>query len=154
MKITGFDIKNFKGVSAATVKFRDSDAARVHTLVGLNESGKTTLLEAMHSFSPDGETELVVESAGNLEEQREQWVPRDKISIFTGEVSVAAHVAATAQDWLEFEEQFKATSGLDCDPEAHRRGQTLPFALRTTTGAKGKGQKARSDPKAFPWRSH
>ncbi|WP_018158341.1 ATP-dependent endonuclease [Thioalkalivibrio sp. ALE14] len=134
MKITGFDIKNFKGVNAATVKFRDSDAARVHTLVGLNESGKTTLLEAMHSFSPDGETELVVKSAGNLEEQREQWVPRDKISIFTGEVSVAAHVAATAQDWLEFEEQFKAASGLDCDPEGFRSEFTVRLVHKYRNG--------------------
>ena len=51
MRITGFNIKNFKGIKDAGIGFSDFDTARVHTLVGLNESGETTLLEAMHSFS-------------------------------------------------------------------------------------------------------
>jgi len=80
MEIVGLDISNFKGVRGAKIRFSEKDIARVHTLVGLNESGKTTLLEAMHSFSPDAETELVVKSARSAEQQREQWVPRDKIS--------------------------------------------------------------------------
>ena len=94
MKITGFDVANFKGIRNAKIRFADNDTARVHTLVGLNESGKTTLLEALHSFSPDAETQLVVRNAKNVDEQREQWVPRDKISIFTGEVSITAYVNA------------------------------------------------------------
>ena len=60
MKIIGFKISNFKGIRYAKVRFSDNDIARVHTFVGLNESGKTTMLEAMHSFSRDAETELVV----------------------------------------------------------------------------------------------
>lgn len=112
MKITGFDISNFKGISKAKIRFSDNDSARVHTLVGLNESGKTTLLEAMHSFSPDAETELVVKSVNTASEQREQWIPRDKISNFTGEVSVTAHVTATPEDLQLLRDEYAKETGL------------------------------------------
>jgi len=115
MKITGFDIHNFKGISDARIRFSENDAARVHTLVGLNESGKTTLLEAMHSFSPDVETELVVKSAKSVEEQREQWVPRDKISLFTGEVSIKAYVQATNEELDALSLHLKKCHGIDCE---------------------------------------
>lgn len=115
MKITGFDIKNFKGISDAKIRFSENDSARVHTLVGLNESGKTTLLEAMHSFSPDAETELVVKSAKSVEEQREQWVPRDKISLFNGEVSIKAYVQATDEELNKLALHLKRLHGIECD---------------------------------------
>jgi ABC-type Na+ transport system ATPase subunit NatA len=114
MKITGFQIENFKGIRNASIRFAENDTARVHTLVGLNESGKTTLLEAIHSFSPDAETRLVVKSARTVLEQQEQWVPRDKISIFTGEVSITAHVEATDADWSEVCRRYKQKTNLDC----------------------------------------
>lgn len=112
MKITGFDISHFKGVRDAKIRFSDNDQARVHTFVGLNESGKTTLLEAMHSFSPDAETELVVKSAHSAEEQREQWIPRDKISIFTGEVSITAYIKATSDDLTKLRADYLKDTGL------------------------------------------
>lgn len=120
VKITGFDISNFKGVRSAKIRFADNDMARVHTLVGLNECGKTTLLEAMHSFSPDAETELVVKNAKNVDEQREQWVPRDKISIFTGEVSVTAYASASAEEWTEVRSKFHGQSGVHLSDDLPR----------------------------------
>lgn len=112
MKITGFDISHFKGVRDAKIRFSENDQARVHTFVGLNESGKTTLLEAMHSFSPDAETELVVKSARSAEEQREQWIPRDKLSIFSGEVSITAYVTATQDDLEKLRADYANETGL------------------------------------------
>lgn len=112
MKLTGFNISNFKGIRSAKIRFSDHDTARVHTLVGLNESGKTTLLEAMHSFSPDVETQLVVKSARSVEEQREQWVPRDQISIFTGEVRITAYVSTDANGWRRIRSKLKSIKNL------------------------------------------
>lgn len=115
MKLTGFDILNFKGIRSAALRFSESDYARVHTLVGLNESGKTTLLEALHSFSPDAETQLVVKSARSIDEQRGQWVPRDQISSFTGEVSICAHVSADPRDWGNLAAYLEKVTGLKLD---------------------------------------
>lgn len=120
MKLVGFDIKNFKGIKDAKIRFGHNDIARVHTLVGLNESGKTTLLEAMHSFSPDAETQLVVRNAKTIQEQREQAVPRDKIANFSGEVSVTAYIEATDEDWASVQSQLLDENGLILE------GSTLP----------------------------
>ncbi len=128
MKITGFDISHFKGIRNAKVRFSENDLARVHTFVGLNESGKTTLLEAMHSFSPDAETELVVKNARSAKEQREQWVPRDKISIFTGEVSITAYIEATPNDLLKLREDYLNIDGLEINDD----GLSTNFTVRLT----------------------
>jgi recombinational DNA repair ATPase RecF len=52
MKITDFQIQNFKGIKNAKLKL-GKQTAPIHTLVGLNESGKTTILEAINAFRPD-----------------------------------------------------------------------------------------------------
>jgi len=92
VKFRGFNISNFKGIREAEIRFSPTDDARVYTLVGLNESGKTTLLEAIHSFSPDGDTEIVVGNVATAQQQRQQRVPRHRISDFTGRVSVVATI--------------------------------------------------------------
>ena len=53
MKYKSFRIKNFKGIKDTTVVLQGVAGAGVFAFVGLNESGKTTVLEAIHSFSPD-----------------------------------------------------------------------------------------------------
>jgi energy-coupling factor transporter ATP-binding protein EcfA2 len=52
MKFTEFEIKNFKGIEHITFNLDKSPKANIYTLVGLNESGKTTILEAINSFNP------------------------------------------------------------------------------------------------------
>ncbi len=64
--------------------------------VGLNESGKTTILEAIHSFSPDAATKELVggESTGAINKR----VPRHLISTFTGDVSVIATLSLSEEE--------------------------------------------------------
>jgi predicted ATP-dependent endonuclease of OLD family len=47
MKYTKFSIENFKGISKLELKLSDNPKSKVFTFVGLNESGKTTILEAL-----------------------------------------------------------------------------------------------------------
>ena len=42
-----FKIKNFKGIDETTIDLKNS---RIVTLVGLNESGKTSIMEGVHLF--------------------------------------------------------------------------------------------------------
>jgi ABC-type Na+ transport system ATPase subunit NatA len=134
LKITGFTIKNFKGIESASIRFAEHDTARVHTLVGLNESGKTTLLEAIHSFSPDIDTEIVVQGASSRSEQREQWVPRDQFSIFTGEVSVTAHIEAEGNDWKAFCRDIRNDMRLVINEEVLPKEFTLRLAHEYRNG--------------------
>jgi AAA15 family ATPase/GTPase len=56
MKHTYFEIKNFKGISNIRLDFIAQPRSSVYTLVGLNESGKTTILEALNFFSYKAES--------------------------------------------------------------------------------------------------
>lgn len=50
MRYTRFCIKNFKGINSTTIDLGSKRRVPLTTLIGLNESGKTTLLEAINSF--------------------------------------------------------------------------------------------------------
>ena len=47
MKCTRFEIKNFKGIRKLSLDLGAHPQGSIITLVGLNESGKTTILEAL-----------------------------------------------------------------------------------------------------------
>ncbi|HEX8021984.1 AAA family ATPase, partial [Mucilaginibacter sp.] len=47
MYYTGFDIKNYKGIKLLKLNLIKDPQSKIFTLVGLNESGKTTILEAI-----------------------------------------------------------------------------------------------------------
>ena len=134
MNITGFEIKNFKGIREAKIEFSDNDIARIHTLVGLNESGKTTLLEAMHSFSPDSEAALVVEDVRSAKQQVEKWVPKDRVANFTGEVSVLAHVECSDDEWDEIRDFLQEEHEIDVDPDSLKSEFTIRLAYRYENG--------------------
>ena len=61
MRIKAFHINNFKGIANTTLHLDDGAPGNVTTLIGLNESGKTTILEALSKFiSADAETAHLV----------------------------------------------------------------------------------------------
>jgi predicted ATP-dependent endonuclease of OLD family len=98
MRYTAFRIQNFKGIKDTTINLRSSSGAAIFAFVGLNESGKTTLLEAIHSFSPDRATSELVGGEEKTGVPVRQRVPRHLISTFTGDVSVTATVELTEED--------------------------------------------------------
>jgi len=48
MKHSYFEIQNFKGIDSIRFDFESHPHSNIYTLVGLNESGKTTILEALN----------------------------------------------------------------------------------------------------------
>jgi predicted ATP-dependent endonuclease of OLD family len=48
MKHSYFEIHNFKGIDSIRLDFESHPHSNIYTLVGLNESGKTTILEALN----------------------------------------------------------------------------------------------------------
>jgi len=98
LRYKSFRIQNFKGIKDTTVNLETIGGAAVFAFVGLNESGKTTVLEAIHSFSPDTATSELLGGAEETGVPYKDRVPRHLISTFTGDVSVAATLAATQQD--------------------------------------------------------
>ncbi len=59
MRYTSFYIKNYKGIKELTLDLDKKPTSDIYTLVGLNESGKTTILEAISTLSNEpSETEI------------------------------------------------------------------------------------------------
>ena len=79
MKYTKFTIKKFKGIDKLELDLTKYPNSKVFPLVGLNESGKTTILEAINFFQED------------LDGEKEHEIihKRDK-GVFSGDVEVEA----------------------------------------------------------------
>ncbi len=122
MHYSSFRIKNFKGIKDTTIKLAEQQRMGVFAFVGLNESGKTTILEAIHSFAPDYATSQLVGGEGLSGVPMRDRVPRHLISSFTGDVSVTAKVNFDEGDKEELNEILKSEFGItvnnDSYPEA------------------------------------
>lgn len=51
MEYSYFEVENFRGIQTLRIDFQSSPKSRCFALVGLNESGKTTILEAINHFA-------------------------------------------------------------------------------------------------------
>ena len=92
MIIENFRILNFKGIEDATISLSPA-GANIYTLVGLNESGKTTVLEAINSFGRSTDETKALFSSDFGVVAPAVYVPKHKKSNFTGTVSISARVA-------------------------------------------------------------
>lgn len=97
MQFTKFRIKNFKGIKEAELRL-DQSKGKIFTLVGLNECGKTTILEAINSFSPDLEAEPLFQSDVFRKIEHRDLVPKHRKDNFTGDVEIEAHLVLSDED--------------------------------------------------------
>lgn len=77
MKYTKFNISNYKGIPNITLDLTKKPSTNIFTLVGLNESGKTTILEAINCFAND----VSKDSAHSLIPKNLQYGFNDSITI-------------------------------------------------------------------------
>lgn len=90
MKIEKFSISNFKGIKETVIEASPQGSGMVVTLIGLNESGKTTVLEAISNFvTEDEETSSLVQTV-QKRQPPDELVPKSKKGIFTGRISIDA----------------------------------------------------------------
>lgn len=116
-KILNFEIKNYKGIVSTRIELAGRLDNPVVTLIGLNESGKTTVLEAISQFvsSDRSVSRLYFFSPENRDQFT--FIPASKKGAFTGTVSIAATVELETHD-LESIKALVSHAGLDVDTEA------------------------------------
>ncbi len=117
MFYTSFRIKNFKGIKDTEIRLVKEAKMGVFAFVGLNESGKTTILEAIHSFSPDRDTSKLVGGDDTSGVPYEDRVPRHQISNFSGRVSIGATIRFEEGEKEELLNILKSAEGLVIDEE-------------------------------------
>ncbi len=102
MHYTEFQFKNFKGIEDMTLRLTGG----VTTLIGLNESGKTTILEAIYCFSYGAEDLDAINPGMALLRDREQWIPISRRANFNDVISITAVVALDEVDKQKLRQHF------------------------------------------------
>jgi len=88
MKHTFFEVWNFKGIEHIRLDFNSHPHSKVYTLVGLNESGKTTVLEAINFFNYKYETLDPLNLHGYSISDVHELIPMSKRSNFNDKIKI------------------------------------------------------------------
>lgn len=87
MRYTKFIIKNFRGIQDLTLDLEKHPTSKIITLVGLNESGKTSILHAINLLQHD-----------LPKEDRHKLIPKKNKLNFSGTVSVQGFLVVSEAD--------------------------------------------------------
>ena len=85
MRYKSFSVKNYKGIDSLDLNLDRDPAIGIFTLVGLNESGKTTILEAINHFQ-------------NPVEDHNELVPKSKKANFTDTIQLQGTILFEDED--------------------------------------------------------
>src|SRR5258707_9758413 len=96
--IDSITISNFKGASKVKIDFRKHVDCPVFTLIGLNESGKTTLLEAISYFVTGDNAVSSLFSGTHSKSTIEGIIPIHRKAAFTDTISVTSQISLDDQD--------------------------------------------------------
>lgn len=146
-KILDFEIKNYKGIVSTRIELAGRLDNPVVTLIGLNESGKTTILEAISQFvsSDRSISRLYFFSPENKDQFT--FIPASKKGAFTGTVSIAATVELETHE-LESIKALVGCAGLEVDTEALGK----PFKIAREFSFKNSEPKSRIASLGFDFR--
>lgn len=98
MEFISFEIKDFKGIEHIEIDFSKRPSGSIYTLVGLNESGKTTVLEAISFFNTkENELETLYQQGFRLADMNE-LVPMKKKANFNGPIQITATLRLNESD--------------------------------------------------------
>jgi ABC-type Mn2+/Zn2+ transport system ATPase subunit/5S rRNA maturation endonuclease (ribonuclease M5) len=89
MKYTKFTIKNFKGIKNLNFSLENVPSSRIITLVGLNESGKTTVLEALSQFYDEFKDKTIIDEkalSDKAPDDVHDLIPKSLKDNFNGEI--------------------------------------------------------------------
>lgn len=116
MQFVKFEINNFKGIEFATLDLAPA-GRNIFTLIGLNESGKTTILEALDDFGANREQ---IEALYGSKRAAEfvSFVPKHRKANFTGEITVSATVDIDDGEISDLVKQIQDAHSYALDPSS------------------------------------
>lgn len=108
MEYTQFRFKNFKGIAEMVLDV----SGGVTTLIGLNESGKTTILEGIFCFSYGAENLDAIDPSMASLRDPELWIPISKRGNFNATIEIGATVRLNPRDQQDYRRKMKERFGL------------------------------------------
>lgn len=98
MNIAKIEINNFKGIRHLSLDFSKSPNQRFYTFVGLNESGKTTILEAISNFCYGKDPIITSKSEALGKVDYPDMIPISDRGNFNDTISISFTVALSQDD--------------------------------------------------------
>ncbi len=155
MRYSSFEIRNFRGIKHARLELSPAGAG-IFTLIGLNESGKTTILEAISNFRlGTGDEKSLYQSEPSAEDPS-TFVPKHEKYNFTGDITIEATVEFENGDkeacinWAESQSNWHIDKSSIPDSFRIKRGYKFLNSDRVATindwsltpeGTEGRGKK-------------
>lgn len=97
-EIKKFTIKNYKGIEKTTIALDDRTDAPIITLIGLNESGKTTILEALSHFVSNDQLVSSLFKVNQAKTKTNEIIPINKRSAFNDSIEIDALITLDDKD--------------------------------------------------------
>lgn len=113
-RIKSFQIKNFKGIKKTTIALDDRTDNPVITLIGLNESGKTTVLEALSNFVSNDTLVSSLFKPVRPRSTSADIIPISQRAAFTDNIEISAIVELDSSD-ISAVVALAASHGLEID---------------------------------------
>ncbi len=107
-QLTRFTLTNFKGIEELTIDLADRIQCPVITLIGLNESGKTTILEGLSHFVTGDRSVSGLFDGVHSKTSGAGLIPVHKKAAFSSDVDITATVQLEPHDLAKIEELAKA----------------------------------------------
>lgn len=112
MKFIAFEIFNFKGIEHLVLDLNKSPKINIFTLVGLNESGKTTILEAINFFNRTHHNLASLNLEQYLIKDIHDLIPMNKRDNFNESITITAKLELEDVDINEVDAYAKENLGV------------------------------------------
>lgn len=107
MRLLSIELKNFRGAKSTKLDIAGGAPGKIVTLIGLNESGKTTIIEGISNFvSLDPDTRGFVETLLTPPVPK-TFIPKDKRGRFTGDIRIKARVEIGEADFVHLKAELQ-----------------------------------------------
>jgi predicted ATP-dependent endonuclease of OLD family len=97
-----FRIHNFRGIQSTEINIDVRKTSDVITLIGLNESGKTSILEALSHFSTGDRTIPNLVARYERREHLISLIPIDRRAAFTDRIKICADIAFSGGEFQKY----------------------------------------------------
>jgi len=98
VNIKTIELINFKGIENISIDLSQHPSGGIFTLVGLNESGKTTVLQAINQFKHNTETLLPLKMEGYRPDDYNDMIPLSKRANFNDKIITKITYTLDVQD--------------------------------------------------------
>ncbi len=116
MKLKSFKIRNYRGI-LETELVLNGNPGSIYTLFGLNESGKTTILEALNNFSPDMDGIHAMAQEPLSSTPIESLAPKREKHNFNDDITIEAKVQMTGEEVQNLANECKSEAGFQIDAD-------------------------------------